>query len=495
MMKTLMRYGWLFLALAFSCRESPIEYEAYGRLSGLVLSESQDTLDNVFLSTNPATQTVTSDAGGRFLMDSIPVGEYSLRARRDGYREEIVGISIEEGLTSEVTLVMAPAAPANLPPSKPSNPQPPDGATGLPLSVQLSWQSTDENEEDTLTFDLVLYWDDEPDGLQLLENYPDTTYLLEALDYATDYYWQAIADDGKGCRVFGEIWHFRTEDFPELPISFVRKSEGKYDIFGADQEGRLARLTRRTESSWRPRMSPQRDLIAFLSFEDFEVHLFTMNREGGSVRKITAAVPVAGYDNFELDFCWSPDGARLLYMYYNQLYVINRDGSGLKLLAEAPADQSWVEVDWNGPGNYIAARRRGVLPYNSIIFKLRPSDGAILDTLLAAAPGAEGGPAVYIDGSRILYTYDVSGFENASGRQLDARIFELSLTGGAGIGLSGDKPGGANDLDPRYSPTGAQVAFTHTLNTPNARKDLWIMDADGGNRELFLENAEMADWN
>ena len=497
MMKTAMRYSWIvcLLLLAFSCREDPLEYQAFGRLTGLVLSDSRDTLDNVLLSTNPATQVVSSDMQGRFVMDSIPVGEYALRAKRDGFREEITAISIEDGLATEVTLIMTPASPDNLPPSEPANPIPADDAKGQPLAVQLSWQSTDPNEQDTLTFGLVLYWDDETDGEQILTDYPDTTYLLEGLDYATDYYWQVIADDGNGGRVYGEIWHFQTEAFPDLPISFVRKTGGKYDIYGADLEGRLARLSNRTESSWRPRMSPQRDLIAFLSFEDLEVHLFTMERNGENVRKITSGVPVAGFNNFELDYCWSPDGARLLYMHDNQLYVINRDGSGLKLLAEGPADQSWVEVDWNGPGNYIAARRRGVQPYNSELFNLRPTDGAVLDTLVAGAPGTEGGPAVYIDGGKLLYTYDVSGFEASSGRQLDARIFALNLQDKTSLPLSDDKLDGTNDLDPRYSPTGAQVIFTNAPNNDNARKDLWIMNADGENRELFLENAEMGDWN
>lgn len=483
------------LTLCFAgCQEDPIEYGTLGDLQGVVISENFDTLDQVIVSTVPATDVLTTGADGAFHFESISAGQYTVRARRDGYREEVNAVTIAEGQATELTIVMTRLKEINLPPQAPCHPLPADGATGQPRTLELAWKATDPDEGDTLTFGLILFSVQYPDGQQILTDSPDTTCLLQDLRYHSDYYWQVIAHDGQNPPVYGEVWHFQTEPYPDLPICFVRKTGGKYDIFSTSPEGGLVQLTSRTESSWRPRRSPQGDKVAFLSFEDFAVHLFMMDPDGANVKKITSGVPVGGYDNFELDFTWTPNGSALLYMYYDRLYRINRDGSGLTQIATAPSGRVWVEVDMAEESSRIFARTRTASASESEIYQLRPETGYQPELLLPDMAGATGGPAAYIDGSRLLFTHDVSGIISGSGRQLDAHIFSLRLGSGESEDLSVSKPNGTNDLDPRYSPTGAQIIFVNTPNDGQSRRDLWIMDDTGDHRTLLLENAEMPDW-
>jgi Tol biopolymer transport system component len=47
---------------------------------------------------------------------------------------------------------------------------------------------------------------------------------------------------------------------------------------------------------------------------------------------------------------WSPDGARIAFRLYNSqaaLYVMNRDGSGLRLVADATGERDETTDQWN----------------------------------------------------------------------------------------------------------------------------------------------------
>lgn len=60
--------------------------------------------------------------------------------------------------------------------------------------------------------------------------------------------------------------------------------------------------------------------------------------------------------------------------------------------------------------------------------------------------------------------------------------------------LSVNKPMGFNDLDPKFSPNGAQLIFVETSNVPNSAKNITLMNAAGAGRVLMFANAEMVDW-
>lgn len=104
----------------------------------------------------------------------------------------------------------------------------------------------------------------------------------------------------------------------------------------------------------------------------------------------------------------------------------------------------------------------------------------------------------------MAYTHDAAGFDDASGRQFDARIYLQRLDGSAAVDLSGSSNGtggngsgkklGTNDLYPRYAPDGFRLCFVNTANNSRSAPDVWVADPDGRNRTLLFADGNLPDW-
>jgi TolB protein len=405
---------------------------------------------------------------------------------------ELEAVTVSEGNETEVILKMELQISDNSPPTMPQPIFPTDGEIWTSNPLTLTWSSHDVDDSDELTFDVLLFDNGMTNPTYLLQNSPDTSVELTHLEYGKTYFWQVIAKDDFNDPVNSSVWHFSTRPFPDHRFFYANSENGVYNVFSSDGEGDVLQLTNGTASSWRPRMNAQRDRIAFISNAGIEPHLYTMDRNGNDVVKVTN-ISIASYNDFELDYCWSPDGTKLLYMHFDRLYLINKDGTGLVEFAEAPAGEMFAEVVWSGVTDKIAVRTVGSYSYESKIY-LMNSFGQITETIVEDLPGTTEGPVFSINGRKILYTHDVSEFESPDGRQLDTHIFMMDLESGGIIDLSGNKPVGSNDLEPRFSSTGAFIIFTNMENDGNTPKNIHYMDLEGNNRTLLFENAEMPEW-
>ena len=121
-------------------------------------------------------------------------------------------------------------------------------------------------------------------------------------------------------------------------------------------------------------------------------------------------------------------------------------------------------------------------------------NGSNMTLLVDNLPGVVECPSFSIDGSRMIFTHDFSGFASTSGRQLDAHVVSMNIDGSDSVDVSENKPNGTNDLYPRFTPNGAQILFTHTSNVTGSSKEIWIMDLNGQNRTKLIAQGEMADW-
>jgi TolB protein len=499
--KQLLLFATWLLLLA-GCTETTVEPTRYGALNGTVLdARSGQPLANVAISTNPATSSYLTDAKGQFFVPQLPTGTVSITAHRVDYTDQSTSVTVSDGQTQTVSLLLTKPSAAS-PPNAPARPDPANGATNQPTQLTLSWHPVQAAKSDSLRYTVSLYESGNLNQRALLTNSRDTTVLVTGLRYATTYYWQVTAtnNSGNGTSARSPVWSFQTQAFPDNRILFVRTTGNNSDIYSSDLKGaNLVQLTSEATTETAPQLSPNRDLIAYCSNATGQFQLYTMNRDGSNQRRITT-LAVEGYNNAGVGYRWSPDGAQLIYARYNQLYRINRDGTGLTLLATAPADRHFRECDWTAQnGGRIVVQTIGVNAYDAELYLLN-TDGSAATLLVGNLPGRLDSPSFSLDGTRVLYTRDVAGFNGVNGRQLDSHIFTQRLDGTnlvdvtAGTTNVSSKVAGTNDLLPRYSPDGYSIIFVNQVNDSLTPGDVWTVEATGSSRTKQFSNATLPDW-
>ncbi len=496
------RFASLFPLLALllacsSCKESTIEPVLNGSLSGVVLAmETGLPLEGVALSTTPATTSIVTDKSGRFSIAGVPPGSYTLSVAKSGYTKTIVNVAVNENQNTEATILMPKSATVNTPPDLASNPAPADKAVSVPLTATLSWHGSDPDARDSasLRYDVFFYESRTPSPVKILEGAKDTAVTVHDLKYHTVYIWQVVTRDSSGAVTNGPLWSFTTRAFPDNPIVYLAMADGSMEIFSTslDTSTTVRLTTDGFRESW-PRWNNRRDKIAFASDATNEMHIYTMNSDGSNAYRVSW-IGVAGNFNTGYGFCWSPDGAAIMYAHYDKLYRISSAGGNLALVAQAPQDRNFRECDWSPTGSRYAALTVGVNPWDTEIYTMDP-DGSNMKLLIGGnIAGTLGSPSFSIDGNRIMFTRDVSGFRSSDGRQLDAHIFIMKIDQADTLDVSANKPAGTNDTNPSFSPDGSKIVFT---NAPNDRPELgslWVMDATGGNRRMLRTAGFMPSW-
>jgi TolB protein len=496
---TMMKYFILaacsLVFLCTACEENRIEPTLYGFVRGTVVDDATGApLVGSTVNSTPVSQVVNTDTNGNFLLENVEEGTVVVRVENIGFVSTTKSISVLENDTAVLSIRLRMSTSANVLPIAGQNLKPANLATDLhPDTVLLKWRrATDGNTNDILRYTILLT---EPGKLAdtVARAIADTCFSLKNLSYQTNYVWQVLVQDTSGTLIPGPISQFSTRAFPNNPILFARQLNGNYHIWSAADDGtRQVQLTNFSGNQWRPRRNPQRTRIAFLSDQGIQTNLYVMNNDGSDVRQVTFS-PVNALNDLELDFTWSPDGSKLLFMSGNKLYTVLTDGSGLTLFATAQAGFTYTEVDWSGSTGHVLARLTGVNHYESQFIRYS-NVGFQLAIELTDQPGAEGGPALSILGDKYLYTRDTSGLETPDGRQLDAHIFIRNKGGAVETDASMQKPAGTNDLDPRYTANGGAIIFVNTDNTGTGVKNIYTVNLLGLQRKLLIMNGEMPDW-
>ena len=117
----------------------------------------------------------------------------------------------------------------NLPPYEPSNPNPSDGFTGVPLDTDLSWTGGDPDGDPT-TYD-VAFGSTNPPPWVVIEQ--STTYYDPPgiLNVNTTYYWRIIAWDNNLQFNSSPVWNFTTRaNSPPYPASGPGPANNSIDV-------------------------------------------------------------------------------------------------------------------------------------------------------------------------------------------------------------------------------------------------------------------------
>ncbi|GAB5400529.1 MAG: hypothetical protein Aureis2KO_21140 [Aureisphaera sp.] len=492
------------ISIAFnSCSEDGLAETGSGILEGKVVQEGSNTpIANAKVTTNPVTNTVFTDENGNFTMGQVQVGDYSVQAEVDEFITGFEPANVQDGRTINVVFELLESSTNNAEPLAPVLVFPADNATEVDTQLEFVWNSSDSDTDPiTYTFELRNGTTSE---VMLVENLVDTTYAMSGLNIGTNYFWQVTASDDINPPVESALSSFSTVSLIDKRFFFVKKDGNNNVIYSGDDlaeengdpDQGVFQLTPSSENSFRPRKNVQTGKLAFLRTVGSETHLFTMNLDGTEVDQVTNVVPVAGFRQDEVDFSWLDNGQRLLYPNLNKLYAINVTGTGRDFIYQAAPDRFITEIDTNEANNLIAIKTNDASGYNARIVIIDPDLDVEVAVVIENVLGALGGIDFSIDGTKLLYTRDVSGFENATYRQLDSRIFEYDFATMNSTEIATDKPSGTNDLDAKYSPDEGAVIFMNTSNDGVSQRNIYkfVFDDIIDLRELLFTNSFMPDW-
>ncbi len=274
-----------------SCSEDTLNENGEGTLTGTVVKKGDNTpLEDVKISTSPASTTVFTDENGFFIINSINTGEYSVQAEKDDYLFSFEAANISDGQASNVVFELDVSTANNRPPTIPELIAPQDNTDGVSLDLNLIWSSTDP-DDDPISYSVELRNSSNEEVL-LFENIEDTIYNVNNLKVGGTYFWQVTATDDINPPVSSIISSFKTIDDTFNRFFYVRKVGSNNVIFSGSDEGDEEsdnfefQLTDFNKNSFRPRKNSTNNKIAFLQTDGSETHLYTMNSNGTMFLKL-----------------------------------------------------------------------------------------------------------------------------------------------------------------------------------------------------------------
>lgn len=486
----------LFLLFLVSCSEEKIgEQSEYGTVTGkVVFADTFEPMENVKVLSSPTTSTVFTDAEGKFTISNVKIGEYSFQAQKEGYVSKFEAVTINTNSTSEVVFELKKIITDNKPPTAPVLVTPTDNSSGQAVSLDLIWTATDP-DNDELTFKVTVRNDSNAE-VKTYDAIKEKKLTLSNLIYGAKYYWQVEVDDGVNTPILSTVSSFSTLTFPLARYLFVKEINNNNVIFTADDAGKQYQLTSSDKNSWRPRRNNQAKKIAYIATNGSKNDIYMMNFDGTGVKKITSSVPIAGFNSDYIGYSWNASGSALIYPNFDKLYKINNDGSGLTKIFQTPNGKFISECDWSADELKIVLKVNDANGYNVEIYVINIS-GNVIANVVSGQPGAFGGLNFSITGQKIVYSWDITGYENANYRQLDSRIFEYNFATGTSAQILLDKTVGTNDLDVRYSPNEAEVIFINTSNDGISERKIYkalVKNTNENTRTLLFSGTSMPDW-
>jgi Tol biopolymer transport system component len=252
-----------------------------------------------------------------------------------------------------------------------------------------------------------------------------------------------------------------------------RGRHGGSQIVVIDADGSGQRRLTKTDNDYEQDSdavwSPDGRTIAFTAYDCGSYWVRIVGADGSGQRTLAPR----GRSEFPeyAEPAWSPDGRKILFAnVHDGVYVVNRDGSGWRVLARMkPADPNPVggSVAWSPDGRRIAFISDGNL------WEMN-ADGTRRRRLVESAGSS--GIAWSPDGRKIAFNRRPDAGD-------DRAVFVVNADGSGLRNLAGNS--GVNDANPVWSPDGRVIAFT---SDRDGNAEIYVMDADGSNQRNVSQN-------
>jgi len=482
-----------FVIILLSCNEEQIEDTGFGTIKGRVVDKVNfEPIENAKITTSPTTSTIFTDEEGYFTIVDVPTGEYSVQAQKDGFLAKFEPINVVINTTGQVVFELETSTTNNKPPTVPVLSSPIDNASNQSINLNLTWSATDI-DKDPLTYSVTLK-NAATDATITYTDLKTASLDLSNLSYNTKYFWQVSVSDGINSPVNSVIFSFTTLPFPDGRYLFVKKINSNNVIFTANDSGGQLQISSSNSNCYRPRRNNNSGKIAYISSDGSQNHIYTMNTDGSSIKKITNTVPIAGFNMEHVGYSWNTTGSQLIYPNFDKLYKINADGTGLSQIYQTPNGKFISECVWSNDGSSIVLKVNNNIGYDVEVYVISIS-GTFQYTVSTGMSGAYSGLDISFDKSSIVYSRDVSGFQNLEYRSLDSRMFIFNTITKTTQEIASKKLSGFNDLDVRFSPNQAEVIFVNTSNDGISSKNIQKVNlSDSDSRTTLFSGASMPDW-
>ncbi len=122
-------------------------------------------------------------------------------------------------------------------------------------------------------------------------------------------------------------------------IAFVSTRDGNHEVYVMNGDGSgVTRLTTDPAQDRDPAWSPEGTRLALSSDRDGTTDIWLMNADGSGAQNLTGSLLTPANEAFPT---WSPDGSRIAFVAGQDLYVVNSDGTGLRLVAPNAGRPAW----------------------------------------------------------------------------------------------------------------------------------------------------------
>jgi TolB protein len=243
---------------------------------------------------------------------------------------------------------------------------------------------------------------------------------------------------------------------------------GISNIYMSDYDGaNQTRMTVTRALDIAPAWSPDGKAIAYTSYRTgFQDIIVSYIYEG---RRTNPMAGTAEKQNYLA--VWSPDGTKLAFTsnrdHNPEIYVVNRDGTGLRRLTNHPEVD--VTPTWSPTGNQIAftSNRTGT-PQIWIMNADGSEPQRITGESWCDRPTWSPAP------------FNEIAYASRTGAGFDIKVFDFATRGSKAI-----TDGIGSNESPTFSPNGRHIAFT---STRAGKEQIFVIDRDGKNLHQITRN-------